>query len=103
VRRPCKSSQMDLLNGPLKIQVLPMRPDALALLGVELDVLQRIRRCHISLSIALPRRESIQSENSSKYVQENVVFRIFVTPPAHEVSAYIDRGRCIPVMSIHQG
>src|ERR1700674_4373785 len=97
---------MDALNGLLKIEPVGIRPDELASSCTSFSRSSRVS--HISVHSS-PSGESVQSDNSSikGLFTNNIIFRMFLTPLAHEVSPHIDRGLrgpfCLHAAALAQG
>jgi hypothetical protein len=78
---------MDALNGLLKIEPFCVRPDQLALLGVELHVLQQIPEdiVYLYALLALTRTHPLKETVDEGVIREDAVLRLFPALLAHEV------------------
>jgi hypothetical protein len=78
---------MDALNGLLKIEPFCVRPDQLALLGVELHVLQQIPEdiVYLYALLALTRTYPLKESVDEGVIREDAVLRLFPALLAHEV------------------
>jgi hypothetical protein len=78
---------MDALNGLLKIEPFCVRPDQLALLGVELHVLQQIPEdiVYLYALLALTRTHPLKESVDEGVIREDAVLRLFPALLAHEV------------------
>jgi hypothetical protein len=77
---------LDALNGLLKIEPFCVRPDQLALLGVELHVLQQIPEdiAYLDALLALTRTHPLKEVVDEGVIREDAVLRWFPALLAHE-------------------